>query len=253
MHAALAALLKSRSMITAPMLCTQYTVQHSAAMLMEALFPSCCSLDSRLQQQMPAARSYAGKRTRKAKEPLAPKFDGERRVDQQISGPEIRLVGDGVNAVMPLNEAIRSAHSKGLSLVEMATEDKLPVCRIMDYHNFYQKAKQSHDAKMSAHAETAQAVSKIKSIRLGCAPGCQRCRHATSAHAFACKEFNICSKWVACMHLPGHAAFETGCWVFTLCTWYCRAGRAFPCDAHCLLLSASTSWMHSFISDCMQA
>lgn len=176
-HAALTELLQVHGAVAVAMPQKQQACQQSARKVIDAFFPACCATDSKLQQYAALRRSYAGKRTRRLKEPHAPKFEGHKRVDKQIPGPEVRLVGDGVNAVVPLDEAIRDARSQRLSLVEIASEGKMAVCKIMDYDSFFQQAKKSHDAKMVAHAETAHAVSKSKSIKLGCAVRCKLHTH----------------------------------------------------------------------------
>jgi translation initiation factor IF-3 len=62
----------------------------------------------------------------------------------------VRVVGqDGTQlGVMVTNEALRLAEEQGLDLVEVAPNEKPPVCRIMDYGKYkYQQSKRLHQAK----------------------------------------------------------------------------------------------------------
>ncbi|KQC09085.1 MAG: translation initiation factor IF-3 [Smithella sp. SDB] len=62
--------------------------------------------------------------------------------------------------VVSLEEALASAESVGLDLVEVSTTDP-PVCKIMDYGKYrYKQSKKLHDAKKS------QTIIQIKEIKL---------------------------------------------------------------------------------------
>ncbi len=55
--------------------------------------------------------------------------------------------GEQLN-IMPLEEALKLAQSKGLDLVEVSPNSKPPVCRIMNYGKFkFDQAKKEKDAK----------------------------------------------------------------------------------------------------------
>ena len=55
--------------------------------------------------------------------------------------------GEQLN-IMPLEEALNLAQSKGLDLVEVSPNSKPPVCRIMNYGKFkFDQAKKEKDAK----------------------------------------------------------------------------------------------------------
>lgn len=62
--------------------------------------------------------------------------------------------------VVTLEEAIASAESVGMDLVEVSTTDP-PVCKIMDYGKYrYKQSKKLHDAKKS------QTIIQVKEIKL---------------------------------------------------------------------------------------
>lgn len=69
---------------------------------------------------------------------------------------------DGVQlGVMSLQEALQTAMSLSLDLVEVAPESKPPVCRIMDYGKYrYEQSKKAKDAKKK------QTVIQIKEVKM---------------------------------------------------------------------------------------
>ncbi len=69
---------------------------------------------------------------------------------------------DGVQlGVMSPQEALQTAMSLGLDLVEVAPESKPPVCRIMDYGKYrYEQSKKAKDAKKK------QTMIQIKEIKM---------------------------------------------------------------------------------------
>ena len=69
---------------------------------------------------------------------------------------------DGVQlGIMSPQEALQTAMSLGLDLVEVAPESKPPVCRIMDYGKYrYEQSKKAKDAKKK------QTVIQIKEIKM---------------------------------------------------------------------------------------
>jgi translation initiation factor IF-3 len=69
------------------------------------------------------------------------------RVNEQIRISPIRVVGsDGKQlGIIPTAEALTKARDEGLDLVEVAPNEKPPVCRIMDYGKYkYEKKKKTH-------------------------------------------------------------------------------------------------------------
>lgn len=98
----------------------------------------------------------------------------EHRINGFIKVPEVRLVGDNLDAVSEIaKKEIESgvystrqvqswANALDLDLVEISPKAKPPVCRIIDYKKFlYQKKKKEKELK----AKTAKTV--IKEIRFG--------------------------------------------------------------------------------------
>jgi translation initiation factor IF-3 len=76
---------------------------------------------------------------------------------------EVRVVGaDGTQlGIMPTLEAQRLAEDEGLDLVEVAPNERPPVCRIMDYGKYkYQKSKRLQQAKKK------QKIILVKEIKL---------------------------------------------------------------------------------------
>ncbi|MCW5619944.1 MAG: translation initiation factor IF-3 [Burkholderiales bacterium] len=77
--------------------------------------------------------------------------DRDARINQEITAPEVRLVGvDGEQiGVVGLAAAQRMAEEAEVDLVEIAPTAKPPVCRLMDYGKFkYQESKKRHEAKL---------------------------------------------------------------------------------------------------------
>ena len=91
-----------------------------------------------------------------------PKFDIPKfKVNDKITAPEVRVVLEGENKVMPTSEAIELAEEQGLDLIEVSPKANPPVCKIMDYGSFkYQKEKEAK--KQRAAAKEVE----IKGIRL---------------------------------------------------------------------------------------
>jgi translation initiation factor IF-3 len=84
------------------------------------------------------------------------------RINDQIRLSPIRVVDqDGkMLGVIPTSEALRTAADAGLDLVEVAPNERPPVCRIMDYGKF--KYEQKRKAANSAKQHQVQ----LKEIRL---------------------------------------------------------------------------------------
>ncbi len=96
------------------------------------------------------------------------------RINHHIRIPEIRLVGDNLEAVSelagrkiesgvyPTRQVLRWATDMGLDLVEISPNAKPPVVRIIDYNKFlYDKKKKEKELK----AKAAKTV--VKEIRFG--------------------------------------------------------------------------------------
>ncbi len=96
------------------------------------------------------------------------------RINHHIRIPEIRLVGDNLDAVSevagrkiepdiyPTRTVMQWADQMGLDLVEISPNAKPPVCKIIDYNKFlYQKKKKEKEIK----AKAVKTV--VKEIRFG--------------------------------------------------------------------------------------
>ena len=84
-------------------------------------------------------------------------------VNRRIRAREVRLIDpDGKQlGVVPLMEALETAESHGLDLVEVAPNVSPPVCRIMDYGRYkYQQNKKLQEAKKR------QSTFQVKEIKL---------------------------------------------------------------------------------------
>jgi translation initiation factor IF-3 len=88
-------------------------------------------------------------------------IDKSQRVNEQIRITPVRVISaEGEQlGIIPTEQALGVAREAGLDLVEVAPNERPPVCRIMDLGKFkYQKKKRQH--KSQAHH------SKIKEIRV---------------------------------------------------------------------------------------
>jgi translation initiation factor IF-3 len=73
------------------------------------------------------------------------------RVNDEITAPEVRLVGvEGEQiGIVNIRDALQMALEAEVDLVEIAPLAKPPVCKIMDFGKFkYQEAKRAHEAKL---------------------------------------------------------------------------------------------------------
>jgi translation initiation factor IF-3 len=85
----------------------------------------------------------------------------QQRLNEQIRVSPVRVIADnGAQlGIMTTDEALKSAREAGLDLVEVAPNERPPVCRIMDFGKFkYQQKKRQH--KGHAHQ------TRIKEIRV---------------------------------------------------------------------------------------
>jgi len=76
------------------------------------------------------------------------------RVNHRIRIRQVFLIDDEGNqlGVMDTEDALRIAQEKGLDLVEVAANQRPPVCRIMDYGKFkYENKKKAHASKKKQH------------------------------------------------------------------------------------------------------
>lgn len=94
----------------------------------------------------------------------AEKKDDGPKVNDEITAPKVRLVGDNIPqpGIYPLREALRLAESLELDLVEISAKVDPPVCKIIDYQKYvYQQKKKAKEMKSNASKVV------IKEIRFG--------------------------------------------------------------------------------------
>jgi translation initiation factor IF-3 len=83
-------------------------------------------------------------------------------VNQQIRISPIRLVSQTGEqlGILPTDEALQMAEQAGLDLVEVAPNERPPVCRIMDFGKF------KYQQKKRQHAKTKQHHTQLKEVRV---------------------------------------------------------------------------------------
>ncbi|MCC6420931.1 MAG: translation initiation factor IF-3 [Gemmataceae bacterium] len=88
--------------------------------------------------------------------------DHRQRVNEQIRISPVRLIGvEGEQlGVVPTAQALDMAREKGLDLVEVAAQERPPVCKIMDYGKFKFLQKQKQKSNTKSHQP------KLKEIRV---------------------------------------------------------------------------------------
>ncbi|MBH31725.1 MAG: translation initiation factor IF-3 [Candidatus Marinimicrobia bacterium] len=84
------------------------------------------------------------------------------RVNGRIRAPKVRLIGESGEqmGIVAIQEAMESASSAGLDLVEVASSSDPPVCKIMDYGKLkYDQKKKDQESKKKQH------VIRLKEVR----------------------------------------------------------------------------------------
>lgn len=86
----------------------------------------------------------------------------DQRANEAIRSREVRLVSqDGEQlGILPTHEALKMAKERGLDLVEVASQARPPVCRIMDFSRW--KYEQSKRAKEARKKQRVQDVKEVK-------------------------------------------------------------------------------------------
>lgn len=81
------------------------------------------------------------------------------KINEQISGPNVRLVSDTGSEVVTLESALKKAAEEGLDLVEVSVGQDVPVVKIIDYGKFrFELLKKSREAKKKQHVITIKEV-----------------------------------------------------------------------------------------------
>jgi translation initiation factor IF-3 len=79
------------------------------------------------------------------------------RINEQIRISPIRVIGSGGEqlGIIPVDQALAKAREAELDLVEVAPNERPPVCRIMDFGKYkYEKKKKSHQT--THHTKTKE-------------------------------------------------------------------------------------------------
>jgi translation initiation factor IF-3 len=78
--------------------------------------------------------------------------ENEHKINKYITAPELRLVGDNVEArIYSLQEALDLADDLGVDLVEISPNAVPPIGRCVDYNKFlYEKKKKDKEVKANA-------------------------------------------------------------------------------------------------------
>ncbi len=86
----------------------------------------------------------------------------EHRLNEEITEPRVRLVGEQGAEVITSDEARKRATEAGVDLVEIAKGQDPPICRIIDYGKFkFEKAKKDKESKKH------QKVIQVKEVKMG--------------------------------------------------------------------------------------
>ncbi len=83
------------------------------------------------------------------------------RINNQIRASELRVIDeDGSNlGVLPFKEALASASSRGLDLIEISPNAKPPIARIMEYGKYlYLEKKKNQKAKAGAKSTETKSI-----------------------------------------------------------------------------------------------
>ncbi len=84
------------------------------------------------------------------------------RTNQEIPGPNVRLITDDGSVFIPIEEALRKAVEAGVDLVEIANNNGESIVRIIDYGKYrFEKIKKDKENKKK------QKVIQVKEIKMG--------------------------------------------------------------------------------------
>jgi translation initiation factor IF-3 len=86
----------------------------------------------------------------------------EHRINEDITEPQVRLVGEQGAELLSTRDALARARAQGVDLVEITKGQEVPIVRLVDYGKFkFEKAKKEKEAKKK------QKVIQIKEIKMG--------------------------------------------------------------------------------------
>ena len=82
------------------------------------------------------------------------------RVNEQIHGHEVRIVGDGIESrVLPLNEAKKIAYTMGLDLIEINPNGSTPIVKVASYDKMlYELKKAAKKRELARRDENKKSI-----------------------------------------------------------------------------------------------
>ncbi|MAX68402.1 MAG: translation initiation factor IF-3 [Flavobacteriales bacterium] len=84
------------------------------------------------------------------------------KINEKISAPFVRIVGDVESKIISIKEALHKASQMNLDLVEISPNAEPPVCKLIDYKKFIYDQKKKQKA---IKAKTIKVV--VKELRFG--------------------------------------------------------------------------------------
>lgn len=81
--------------------------------------------------------------------------------NENITASQVRLVHDGVNEVMDLEDALNFAYSRDLDLVQISETD-VPVVKVLDANKYSYELKQTQKANDKKQRTTATQVKEVQ-------------------------------------------------------------------------------------------
>jgi len=83
-------------------------------------------------------------------------------INENIRSREVRVVGENINDIMPIDKAISMAKSEGEDLVCINFKSDPPICKIMDYGKFAYEQKKKKKLQDKKNRENAIEVKEIQ-------------------------------------------------------------------------------------------
>jgi len=83
-------------------------------------------------------------------------------INENIRSREVRVVGENINDIMPIDQAISMAKSEGEDLVCINFKSDPPICKIMDYGKFAYEQKKKKKLQDKKNRENAIDVKEIQ-------------------------------------------------------------------------------------------
>ena len=83
-------------------------------------------------------------------------------INENIRSREVRVVGENINDIMPIDPAISMAKSEGEDLVCINFKSDPPICKIMDYGKFAYEQKKKKKLQDKKNRENAIEVKEIQ-------------------------------------------------------------------------------------------